>query len=162
MKFRTAQINRLRGLLAEYGEVMRGGLKRDMAAVLERLSERLPAMVIETLREQWARVAALDDEISMIERRLEAWHGDRPVSRRLAAIPGVGLLSATAVVAIMGDQPRSAPAASRRLAGSGGSPQRHGRAGAHAGHLEARRHVPADLVNPRRPHGAHPHEGAAA
>ena len=106
VKFRTAQINGLRGLLAEYGEVMpcgRGGLKRDMAGVLERLSERLPAMVIETLREQWARVAALDDEISLIERRLEAWHRDSPGSRRLAAIPGVGLLSATAVVSMMGD-----------------------------------------------------------
>ena len=106
VKFRTAQINCLRGLVAEYGEVMpcgRGGLKRDMAGVLERLSERLPATVIETLREQWARVAALDDEISTIERRLEAWHRDSPASRRLAGIPGVGLLSATAVVAMMGD-----------------------------------------------------------
>ena len=48
-------------------------------------------------------MAALDDEISLIERWLEAWHRDSPASRRLAAIPGVGLLSATAVVATMGD-----------------------------------------------------------
>ena len=106
VKFRTAQINCLRGLLTEYGEVMpcgRAGLKRDIAGVLGRLSERLPAMVIETLREQWARVAALDDEIGAIERRLEAWHRESAASRRLTAIPGVGLLSATAVVAMMGD-----------------------------------------------------------
>ena len=106
VKFRTAQINSLRGLLAEYGEVMprgRAGIQRDMAGVLERLSERLPAMVVETLREQWARLAALDGEIGVIERRLAAWHRDSPASRRLAAIPGVGLLSATAVVAMMGD-----------------------------------------------------------
>ena len=32
-------------------------MKRDMPGVLERVSERLPAMVVETLREQWARVA---------------------------------------------------------------------------------------------------------
>ena len=66
VKFRTAQINGLRGLLAEYGEVMprgRAGMKRDIPAVLERLSERLPAMVVETLREQWARAAALDGEV---------------------------------------------------------------------------------------------------
>ena len=48
VKFRTAQINGLRGLSTEYGEVMprgRGGMKRDIAGVLERLSERLPAML---------------------------------------------------------------------------------------------------------------------
>ena len=106
VKFRTAQINGLRGLLSEYGEVMprgRAGMKRDIAGVLERLSERLPAMLVETLREQWGRVAALDDEVDVIERRLEAWHRDSPASRRLAAIPGVGLLGATALVAMMGD-----------------------------------------------------------
>lgn len=106
VKFRTAQINCLRGLLTEYGEVMprgRAGMQRDMPGVLERLSERLPAMVVETLREQWARVAALDGEIGVIERRLAAWHRDSPASRRLAAIPGVGLLTATAIVAMMGD-----------------------------------------------------------
>ena len=106
VKFRTAQINGLRGLLTEYGEEMprgRAGMNRDIAGILERLSERLPAMVIETLREQWARVAALDDEIGAIQRRLEAWHRNSAASRRIAAIPGVGLLSATAVVAMMGD-----------------------------------------------------------
>ncbi len=106
VKFRTAQINGLRGLLSEYGEVMpcgRGGMKRDIAGVLERLSERLPAMLVETLREQWGRVAALDDEVDVIEQRLEAWHRDSAASRRLAAIPGVGLLGATALVAMMGD-----------------------------------------------------------
>ncbi len=106
VKFRTAQINGLRGLLSEYGEVMpcgRGGMKRDIAGVLERLSERLPAMLVETLREQWGRVAALDDEVDVIEQRLGAWHRDSPASRRLAAIPGVGSLTATALVAMMGD-----------------------------------------------------------
>ena len=106
VKFRTAQINGLRGLLSEYGEVMprgRGGMKRDIAGVLERLSERLPAMLVETLREQWARVATLDDEVDVIEQRLAAWHRDSPASQRIAALPGVGLLGATAVVAMMGD-----------------------------------------------------------
>ena len=65
VKFRTAQINGRRGLLTEYGEVMpkgRAGMRRDIPAALERVSERLPAMVIETLREQWGRVAELDKE----------------------------------------------------------------------------------------------------
>ena len=106
VKFRTAQINGLRGLLAEYGEVMprgRAGMRRDMAGALARVSERLPAMVVETLREQWARVAQLDAEVGAIERRLAVWHRSSPASRRIAAVPGVGVLSATAAVATMGD-----------------------------------------------------------
>ena len=106
VKFRTAQINGLRGLLTEYGEVMpkgRAGMRRDIPAVLERVSERLPAMVIETLREQWARVAELDKEIGVIERRIKLWHRGNAASQQIAEIPGVGVLSATAVVAAMGD-----------------------------------------------------------
>ena len=106
VKFRTAHINGLRGLLAEYDRMMprgRGRMKWDIARVLERLSERLPAMVVETLREQWARVATLGDEIGVIERRLEASHWDSPASQRVAAIPGVGLLGVTALVAMMRD-----------------------------------------------------------
>ena len=106
VKFRTAQINGLRGLLTEYGEVMakgRSGVRKAIPGALERVSERLPAIVIETLREQWARVLKLDEEICDIEHRLEQWHRDNPASRRIAEIPGVGMLSATAAVAAMGD-----------------------------------------------------------
>ena len=106
VKFRTAQINGLRGLLAEYGEVMpkgRAGLKRDILGVLERIAERLPAMAVDSLHDQWARVLQLDEEIEVIERRLGLWHRDNESSRRLAEIPGVGMISATAAVATMGD-----------------------------------------------------------
>ena len=106
VKFRTAQSNGLRGLLGEYGEVMargRAGLRRGMPGALERLSERLPAMVLDTLREQWARLDRLDEEIDEIERRLAQWHRHNPASRRIAEIPGVGMLTATATVAAMGD-----------------------------------------------------------
>ena len=106
VKFRTAQINGLRGLLTEYGEVMpqgRAGMRRDMEEVLERVSERLPAMVIETLREQWERIDRLDGEIGEIERRIGVWHRGNADSRRIAGIPGVGVLTATALVAAMGD-----------------------------------------------------------
>ena len=106
VKFRTAQINGLRGLLAEYGEVMpqgRAGISRAIAPTLERVAERLPAMMVETLREQWARVGQLDLEIGEIERRIKLWHRTNPASQRIAEIPGVGVLTATAVVAAMGD-----------------------------------------------------------
>jgi transposase len=106
VKFRTAQINGLRGLLTEYGEVMplgRAVIRRDAAAAIGRLSDRLPAVVIDTMREQFDRLAQLDQEVRTIEHRLRLWHKDDEASRRIADIPGVGLLTATAAVATIGN-----------------------------------------------------------
>jgi len=106
VKFRTAQMNGLRGLLAEYGEVMPRGrfaLAKAIPLVLERLIDRLPAVLIETLREQYARIGQMGSQITDIERRLHLWHRSDEDCQRIAAIPGVGLLTATAAVATMGD-----------------------------------------------------------
>ncbi|WP_321938808.1 IS110 family transposase [Paraburkholderia sp. J8-2] len=106
VKFRTAQSNCLRGLLTEYGEVMnkgRAALNRAMPSVLAALSERLPAVLIETLREQWARLSTVDTQIAEIERRLQEWMRQDPSCKAILEIPGVGLLTATAAVATMGD-----------------------------------------------------------
>ena len=106
VKFRTAQLNGLRGLLTEYGEVMpqgRAGIRRDLPQALQRISDRLPSVLVETLREQYARVNSLDSQIRELERRLQQWHAQDEGCRRIAEIPGVGLLTATAAVATMGD-----------------------------------------------------------
>ncbi|MES3024968.1 MAG: IS110 family transposase [Pseudomonadota bacterium] len=106
VKFRTAQINGLRGLMGEYGEVMGVGRKQfdeGMVGALARLAERLPAALIDTLREQWSMLAKLDAQIQQIEHRLLAWMKQDQASKAIAAIPGVGILTATAAVATMGD-----------------------------------------------------------
>ncbi|MGH8603743.1 MAG: IS110 family transposase [Gammaproteobacteria bacterium] len=106
VKFRTAQINGLRGLLTEYGEVMpqgKAGVRKGISKALQCLADRLPAVLIDTLREQFARIGQLDAQVADVERRLRQCHQDDPASQRIAAIPGVGLLSATAAVATMGD-----------------------------------------------------------
>ncbi|HDR9085962.1 transposase [Burkholderia vietnamiensis] len=106
VKMRTMQINSLRGLLTEYGEVMgrsRKGLDSAIPDVLERLANRLPTMLIETLRDQWNNLVKLDEQIGVIERRLQTWMRADPSSGRLAEIPGVGVLTATAAVATIGD-----------------------------------------------------------
>jgi transposase len=67
LKFRTMQINNLRGLLTEYGEVMSKGrskLDKEIPVVLERLAERLPAVIIDTFREQWNGLAKLDEQVA--------------------------------------------------------------------------------------------------
>ena len=67
------------------------------------LSERLPAMLIESLREQYARLGQIDEQITQIERRLQQWLREDAAVQAIAQIPGVGLLTATAAVASMGE-----------------------------------------------------------
>lgn len=106
VKVRTAQVNELRGLLGEYGEVFGTGRKAfdaGMQAALERLAERLPVPLIDTLRDQWNELARLDERIARIEASLRAWLREDRSARAIAEIPGVGLLGATAAVATIGD-----------------------------------------------------------
>jgi transposase len=62
----------------------------------------LPAILIDTLREQWALLSRFDEQIVQIEHRLQAWMRQQAACKTIAEIPGVGLLTATAVVATMG------------------------------------------------------------
>ena len=106
VKFRTMQSNGLRGLLTEYGEVMavgRAALNRAIPEVLARLNDRLPAILIDTLREQWDMLGKIDQQIAQIEQRLQAWMQQDKVCKTIAEIPGVGLLTATAAIATMGN-----------------------------------------------------------
>jgi len=106
VKMRTMQSNALRGLMAEYGEVMgrsRAALDKGFPVALYRLAERLPAMLIDTLRDRWNELVRLDEQIATIERRLQAWMKQDQACAAIAAIPGVGLLTATAAVATMGE-----------------------------------------------------------
>ncbi|HBS5837306.1 TPA: IS110 family transposase [Klebsiella variicola] len=105
VKSRQMQVNELHGLLAEYGEVMRKGrasLFSSMPDILVRLEERLPAELIETLREQLAEIDRLEHRISALERRIKSLSKDDPGVRAISDIPGVGFLTATAAIAAMG------------------------------------------------------------
>jgi transposase len=106
VKMRTMQINQLRGLLYEFGVNLPAGRQRGMERIpseLEKLEGVLPAMVIETVRSQLKRIEELDKDIAAIEKKLSAWKKEDAASKKLMEIPGVGLLSATATVATIGD-----------------------------------------------------------
>ena len=75
----------------------------QVGAQLAQLEDTLPAMVIDALRGQLQRVQALSDDIEDIERKLALWKKEDAAAKRLMAIPGVGLLTATAAVATIGD-----------------------------------------------------------
>lgn len=106
VQMRTMQVNQLRGLLYEFGAELPPGRRAGLARIpdeLAKLEAVLPAMVLDTVREQRARIEALDKDVAAIERRLAAWKKDDGASQRLLAIPGVGLLTATAAVATIGE-----------------------------------------------------------
>ena len=106
MKMRTMQSNALRGLLYEFGACFAQGKKALFAqieAALEALSDQLPQMVTDSLREQIERIKAISRDMQAIERRLnEQLRADKAM-QRIAQIPGVGLLTATAAIATMGE-----------------------------------------------------------
>jgi transposase len=105
VKVRTMQINELRGLLTEYGEVFgkgRSPMARGIANALERLGTRLPQVVIDSLQEQWERVGKFDEQVAQVEARLKSLLKEDANAQRLMTIPGVGLLTATATSAAMG------------------------------------------------------------
>lgn len=106
VKVRTMQINELRGLLTEYGEVFARGRKplvQGVAAALERICSRIPKVVVDALRQLWFRIGQLDQEIAQVEQSLRQMLAQDSVAQRLIDIPGVGLLNATALSAAMGD-----------------------------------------------------------
>lgn len=106
MKFRIMQTNALRGILYEFGMVLPAGypaLAKAWPGALATASERLPAMLIFSLQEQWNRILSLDKEMAAIERRLTDSLRQTEDCKKLIKIPGVGLLTATAAVATMGD-----------------------------------------------------------
>ena len=105
MKMRIMQTNELRGLLYEFGVVLPEGhraLLQELPDALRDAQKRLPAMFIDSLDEQVKRINGLEADIAKIERRLSQQLRQTAACKALSAIPGVGLLTATAIVASMG------------------------------------------------------------
>jgi len=103
---RTALVNALRGHLAEFGIVAPQGMSRvaDLLAVLLGENEvTLPPLARQALRGLAAELEALGKRVDEIEAAIIAWHKESDASRRLAAVPGIGPITASAIVATVGD-----------------------------------------------------------
>jgi transposase len=93
-------------VLTEYGEVMGKTARRwikQCQPCWQGLQSVCRPSLIDTLREQWNGLTRLDEEIAEIERRLRQWMKEDQAVNAIIAIPGVGVLTATAAVATMGD-----------------------------------------------------------
>lgn len=106
LKMKVMQINALRGLLYEFGATFSRGknaLFSEIEATLESLVKDIPQYVADSLRDQAQRIKKLAEDIKAIELRLaQRLRADADMGR-VAAIPGVGLLTATAAIATMGE-----------------------------------------------------------
>lgn len=103
---RTAQANQIRGLLTEFGLVIPAGIRcierkvpeflEDAENGLSGASRALFARLLEHFRE-------LDRQVKELEQEINAWHREDTASQRIQAIPGIGPLTASALVASVGD-----------------------------------------------------------
>ncbi len=103
---RTARINTLRGLLREFGIAIPLGSNRVVPIVqglLEDADSGLPDSIRPALDEARAEVLELERRMRSIEHQLRALARQTPLIRGLRTIPGVGLLTSTALVAFVGD-----------------------------------------------------------
>lgn len=103
---RTAQANQIRGLLLEYGLIIPQGIsyvRKSIPLMLEDADNGLTVMFRELLSTLYDEMAHLDERIKVLETKLESLCAQNEDCQRLLSIPGVGLLSATAMVASIGN-----------------------------------------------------------
>lgn len=106
VKARTAQANQIRGLLAEYGIVIPKGIghiAKRVPEILEDGENDLPGsfrLLIERLADH---LKELGRQVGELETQIQLWHRDNSASQKLAKIPGIGPMTASATVASVGD-----------------------------------------------------------
>jgi transposase len=106
VKARTAQANQIRGLLAEYGIVIPQGIchiTQRLPGILEDGESDLPGMFRQLLQRLGEHLKELDRQVGELELQIQLWHREHDASRKLAQIPGIGPITASALVASIGD-----------------------------------------------------------
>ena len=104
VKSRTAQANQIRGLLSEFGVIIPQGIA-NIAKRLPGIMEKsdLPGGFRELLQRLYDFMKELDKQIDELDAKIQQWHRTSETSRKLAEIPGIGPITATALVASIGD-----------------------------------------------------------
>jgi transposase len=104
---RTVLVNALRGHLAEFGIVARqgtGGVSELLAILRTGGGEAsLRPLARSALLGIAGQIEAIEAQVDEVEAAILAWHKSNEASRRLATVPGIGPLTASAIVATVGD-----------------------------------------------------------
>jgi transposase len=105
VKARTAQGNQMRGLLSEFGIIMPQGIHaiiKRMPDILEDAENGLPGTMRRLLGRLNEHLKALDLQVNALEQQILQWHKASELSCKLEAIPGIGPITASAIVATVG------------------------------------------------------------
>ena len=103
---RTMLINALRGHRSEFGIIVPTGRHRvpELLNLLQDAGDaEVPALAREALRSLAGALEVLERRIAALEAVIVREHKDNPVSRRLATIPGIGPITASAIAATIAD-----------------------------------------------------------
>ncbi|MCP4011058.1 MAG: IS110 family transposase, partial [Proteobacteria bacterium] len=103
---KTMLLNALRGHCAEFGIVVAQGAFRvgELVAIIhDDKDDRIPAVARDALGFLVNQLHGVKEQITTLEKKLKAWHKNNEASRRLETIPGIGVITATALVATIGD-----------------------------------------------------------
>ena len=124
---RTALVNQIRGYLAEFGITIRKGVtwvRRGLPSLVDDQDNDIPWMAREMLRDLYRELCDLDRRIADHDKKLKAVFDATPDCKRVAAVEGVGVLTATAFVATLGD-PRAFKNGRQVAAWLGLTPREH-------------------------------------
>ena len=103
---RTALVNQVRGLLGEFGIVVPvgiGRLRAQLPQILEDAENGLPTLARRILADLLQQLHHLDELVEHYERELRALAQLSEPAQRLMQINGIGPITATALVASVGD-----------------------------------------------------------
>jgi transposase len=106
MSERTALVNRIRGLLGEYGVVLArspGVVKRELPRLLEDVHNELTTVSRALLAQMLGHLRDLEERVRDAERMIDQRGSQHDTVKRFQSIPGIGPLTATALVAATGD-----------------------------------------------------------
>lgn len=103
---RTALVNQIRGLLAEYGVVVPkqvSPLRRALPRLIEDLTNDLTPLARTTFTALYEELRAVDARVTTVDRELKEYCAQDERCQRLTAIEGIGPLTATAMIAAVAD-----------------------------------------------------------
>jgi transposase len=106
VKARTALVNEIRGLLSEYGIVLPQGMTKFRTSVVRQLEDaqaKLTSLSTEVFWHLYEEFLALEKRVAYYDEKRQALARAHPVCQRVQAIPGVGPLTATAILAAVPD-----------------------------------------------------------
>ena len=106
---RTARLNTVRGLLREFGVLIPTGAHRvvpHLQILLEDADSPVPGLSRSALAQAAAEIRDIEARVKAVDRQLEHLAGESPLVTQLRTVPGIGVVTATAMAATVGDVAR--------------------------------------------------------